>query len=98
MFVATFVDAGRVDVDLAHFAVDLLAIRVPNFERGARDHRPVAFVEVGDGVGQRRKRNCIRPNEHLTSAVTDGEGAALACRDQQIFFAFKQQTERIGPV
>ena len=57
---------------------------------------PVAFVEIGDGVGERRQRDGIRAKVHLARAVTDGERAALPRGDHQIVVPGKDDGEGEG--
>ena len=59
-------------------------------------HRPVAVLEVGDGIGEGGERNSIGAHEHLARAVADGERAALARHDHQIVVAAEYQGEREG--
>jgi len=59
MFIAALVDLCGVDMDLAQIAVGKIARRIADFQGIARDDRPIAFVQIGDPVGHRRKRDGI---------------------------------------
>ena len=74
--------------DLARGVMDLGA--------GARHHRPVALVEIGDPVGEGGERQRVRAQIHLAVAVADGERRALPRPDQKIVLAFEQIDEREG--
>ncbi len=87
------VDEQRGGDRLDERALDALAAAVEDLDAGAAQHRPVAFVEIGDGVGERRQRDGIRAKVHLARAVTDGERAALACGDHQIVVPGKDDGE-----
>ena len=57
---------------------------------------PVAFLEIGDAVGERRERQRVRAEIHLAVAVADRERRALARADQEILLALEQIDEREG--
>ena len=59
-----------------------------------RQHRPVAVLEIGDGVGERRQRDRVGAHEHLTLAEADGERAALSRHDHEIVVAGEDQRQR----
>ncbi len=90
------VDEQRRGDRLDERALDALAAAVEDLNARAAQHRPVAFVEIGDGVGERRQRDGIRAEVHLARAVTDGERAALARGDHQIVVPGKDDGESEG--
>ena len=51
---------------------------------GAGEHRPVAVVEIGDAVGERRQRQRVGAEIHLAVAVADRQRRAAAGADQQV--------------
>ncbi len=57
-------------------------------------HGPVAVLEIGDAVGERRERDRVGAEIHLAVAVADGERRALARADQQVVLALEQEGER----
>ena len=63
--------------------LDRLAAAVADGDAAARQHRPVAVLEIGDGVGEGRERDGVGADEHLAVAEADGERAALARHDHQ---------------
>ena len=73
--------------------LDRLAVPVADGDALARQHRPVAVLEIGDGVGEGRKRDGIRADEHLAVAIADGERAALARDDHEIVIAGEDHGE-----
>ena len=79
---------------LLDLALDRLALGV--IDRGAArvQHRPVAFLQVLDAVGQRRERQGVGAEVHLAVAVADRERAAAARPDQQVVVAGEQDGQR----
>ena len=69
---------------------------VEDLDAGAAQHRPVALLEVGDGVGEGRERDGVGAEVHLARAVADGERAALARGDHQVVVAGEDDGEREG--
>ena len=51
----------------------LRAVEVEDVGRLARQHRPVAVLQIGDGVGEGRQRDGVGAEVHLALAVADGE-------------------------
>ncbi len=82
------------DFDLR--ALDALAAAVEDLDARVAQHRPVALVEVGDGVGERGERDGVGPEIHFAGAVSDGERAALARGDHQVVVAGEDDGEREG--
>ncbi len=74
--------------------LDRLALRSRMAMPLARQHRPVAVLEIGDGVGEGRERDGVGADEHLAVAIADGERAALARHDHQIVVAAEDHGER----
>ena len=70
--------------------------RVANVGAFARQHHPVALLEIGDAVGERRERQRVGAEIHLAVAVADRERRALARADQEIVLALEQIDEREG--
>ncbi len=62
---------------------------------GQRD--PVAFLEIGDPVGEGRERERVRAQIHFAIPIADRERRALARADQEIVLAFEQIDERKRP-
>ena len=61
--------------------LDRLAVAVADGDAFARQHRPVAVLQIGDGVGEGRQRDGIGADEHLAVAIADGQRAALPRHD-----------------
>ena len=55
---------------------------------------PVALLEIGDAVGERRERERVRAEIHFAVAIADRQRRALARADQQILLALEQIDER----
>ena len=58
---------------------------------------PVAFLEIGDAVGEGAKRERVRAQIHFPVAVADRQRRALAGADQEILLALEQIDERERP-
>ena len=74
-----------------HRALDHVAGGVVDLDALARDHRPVAVLEIADRVGERRQRDRVGAEIHFAVAIADRERRALAGADQQIFLAGEQE-------
>ena len=73
---------------------DLAALLVVDLDALARQHRPVAVLEIADGIGERRQRDGVRAEIHLALAVADSERRTFARADQEIVFAGEQERQR----
>ena len=71
-----------------------VAVAVADGNGFPRHHRPVAVLEIGDGVGKGRQGDGIRAHEHLAVAKADGERAPLPGDDHQIVVAGEDHGER----
>ena len=98
MLVAGLLDAGLVNLDAGLGAVGKAARRVKDLRALTGDDGPVAFLQIGDAVGHRGKCDGVRPHIHLTRAMADGQGAALAGGDHQILLAIEQEAQGKGAV
>ena len=58
------------------------------------EHRPIALLQVGDAVRERRQRHRVRPQEHLAIAIAHRERAAAPRADQQVVAAGEYDRER----
>ena len=94
MLVIAFVDQARGGRGLDDRALDLATALVPDLSALAREHRPVAVLKIGDRVRKGSKRDGVRSQEHLTSAVSDGERRPFACADQEVVVSGKQECQR----
>ena len=83
---------------LLDLALHRLALGVIDGGAAGVQHRPVAFLQVLDAVGQRRERQGVGAEVHLAVAVADGERAAAARPDQQVVVAGEQDGQRERPV
>src|SRR5690606_41009682 len=66
-------------------ALDLVAIHVENLEIVATQDRPIAVLEIGDGIGERREGYRVGAQEHLALAMADRQRRTVARADDQIF-------------
>ena len=73
-----------------------LAAAVADGDARARQHGPIAVLEIDDGIGERRQRDGVGADEHLAVAQPDGQRAALARHDHQVVIAAKDHGEREG--
>ena len=60
----------------------------------AGQYDPIAFLEIGDTVGERRERERVGTQIHLAVAVADRERRALPRADQQVVLTLEQIDER----
>ena len=63
-----------------------------------RDDRPVALVEIGDPLGQRRQRQRVRAEIILALAIADGQRRAHARADDQVGMVAEQDGDGEGAV
>ncbi len=54
-------------------ALHRLARKIDDLGTGCGDDGAIAIHQIGDLVGERRKRDRIRPKEHLTASMADGK-------------------------
>jgi len=85
---------GTGSSDLAPY---LVVIPIVDRRSVAGDHDPVAFVEIGDLLRQRRQRESIRAEVHLAVTVTDDERRAEASADQQFGVSAEGDRQRERP-
>jgi hypothetical protein len=88
------VDQERRRAGFQYVAVHHVVLRVMDHADFARQHHPVAILEIADGVGEGRQRDRIRAQIHLAIAVTDRQRRALAGADQQVAMALEQERQR----
>ncbi len=96
VLVVALVDQLRGRGRLDHRALDRAALLVVDLDALVRQHRPVAVLQIADGVGERGERDGVGAEIHLAVAVADGERRTLARADHQVVFAGKQEGEREG--
>ena len=60
----------------------------------AMQHHPVAFLEIGDLVGERRQGQSVGSEKHLAFAEADRQRCAASRPDQQIVTPVEQEGER----
>ncbi len=85
--------SGRAHLDAPR---DRLAGGVANVRPFPPERHPVAFLEIGDTVGERREGKRVGAEIHLGLAVADRERRPLPRPDQQILLALEQVDEREG--
>ena len=83
--------AGRAALDAA---LGPLAARVANVGSLAGQRHAIAFLEIGDAVGERGESESVRAQIHFPVAIADREGRTLARADQEILLALEQIDER----
>ncbi len=93
VLVVALVDQGRGCGGLHRVALDHHTFFIADLDALVRHHRPIAVVEIGDRVGERRERDGIRAQIHLAVAVADRERRAFAGPDHEIVLARKQESE-----
>ena len=83
--------SGRAQLDRAP---DPISGAIANVGPLAGQHDPIAFLEIGDTVGERRERERVGTQIHLAVAVADRERRALPRADQQVVLTLEQIDER----
>ncbi len=94
--VVALVDQQRARNRLDLRALDGLAGAVVDLDARPVQHRPVAFLQIGDRIGEGRERDRVRAEVHGARAVADRQRAALAGGDHQIVVAGEDDGEREG--
>src|SRR4029079_2716088 len=93
MAMVSLVDQQRGSIRFLYGPLDLASACVVHFDAFAVEHRPVAFFQVADRVGERRQRDSIRTEIHFAIPVADGQWRTLARADQQIVLSLEQERE-----
>src|SRR5208337_5480192 len=84
---------GRAALDAP---LDTCAGGVANVGARAGRDDPVALLEIGDAVGERRERQSVRAEIGLAVAVADRKRRALPRPDQEVILALEQVNEGEG--
>ncbi len=79
-------------------AVDGLVGAVVDLDLVALDDGPVALLEIGDFLGQRRQRQRVRTEVILTLAIADGQRRAHARTDDLVWIILEQESDGKGPM
>ena len=79
-----------------HLALHLGAVGAEEARALAVDHRPVAIIQIGDALGQRRQRQAVGADEHLVLAEADRQRRAVLRADDQLGMAGEDHRQRIG--
>ncbi len=90
------VDQRRRSAVLDRVAMHDRVVLVVDDGAAARQHDPVAILEVSDGVGERAERDGVRTEIHLALAITDRERRPVARADHQIVVAGKNERKGEG--
>src|SRR6185312_16296015 len=91
-----FVDEERAGRTRLHRARNFLAGGIANFDAVMMDDREIALFKIRNILRERRERDRVGTEIHLTRAVADRERASLARADQKVVLAFEQECEREG--
>ena len=91
MRVIALLDRGRGRAGFDDLALDRPVVLVEDRDPVALDHRPIAFVEVGDTLRPRRDRQRIRPEIILPVAIADGQRSPHPRADDQIGLIAEQK-------
>ena len=75
-------------------ALHRAAVEAEDLRLLARQDRPVAILQVGDGVGEGRERDGVGAQVHLAVAVADRQRRPLAGADHQVVLAGEDEAER----
>ena len=80
VLVIAFVDQSRGGRGLDDRALDLATVLVADLGALAREHRPVAVLQVADRVSEGRKRDGVRAEKHLDLCRIRWRAATLCVR------------------
>ena len=94
MAIAALVDQQGAGDRFHLLARDLATLQIENLAPLARQHRPVAVLQIGDPVRERGERDGVGAEEHLALAVADRERRPLAGADHQVLVASEDQRQR----
>ena len=92
--VIALVDQQRARLAFLSGPADRLVGLVEKFGAAAVQDHPVAFLQIGDLVGERRQGQSVRAEEHLAFAEADRQRRAASRPDQQIVAPVEQEGER----
>jgi hypothetical protein len=76
-------------------ALDLVAACVKKVDATARDHCPIAVVQVGDALCQRRQRQRVAADVHFVRAETNGQWRAASGADHKVGMASEDHREGV---
>jgi hypothetical protein len=96
MAVVALIDHERGRLRAASRPVHGVAVAVANGDAFAREHCPIAVLEIDDLVGEGCQRDGVGADEHLAFADADSERTALPRHDHQIIIAAKDHGDRKG--
>ena len=91
MGVIALVDALGRGAGVDDLAFDRTIVAVEDLHAVAAQHRPVALVEIGDPLRQRRQRQRVGAEVILALAITDGQRRPHARADDQIGMIAEQE-------
>src|SRR6185437_5470214 len=93
MAVISLVDSDSRGIGSDNAAPNQPARGIMNFCSLVRHHDPIAVFEIADCVGERRERQRIGAEKHLSGAVADCKWRPAAYPDEEIVFAREQEGE-----
>ena len=96
--VIALLDRGRRRAGFDDLALDRLVLAVEDLDALAADDRPVALVEIGDALGQRRHRERVRAEVIFAVAIADRQRRTHARADHQIGMVAEQEGDGEGAV
>ena len=91
MGIIALLDRSGGSAGFDNFALDRAIVPIENFDPVAADHRPIAFVEIGDALRPRRDRERIRAEVILALAVADRQRRASPGADDQLRMIAEQE-------
>ena len=92
------VDQQRARHRLDGRPLDLAAVEGEDLGLLPGQHRAVAILQIGDGVGEGGERDGVGAQIHLALAVADGERRSLPGPDHQVVLAGEDDGERKRPL
>ena len=73
-----------------------IIVDIENLRALAREHDPIAFLEIGNPLGQRRERECIGAEKGFAIAIADHKGGAESRADEQVGILAEGDCQRKG--
>ena len=96
--VIAFVHHGRRGIDHHLFACDARPVGSENLRTRIGNNRPVAIIKISNAIGEGRKRESVRTDEHFTASVTHRQRAAIARYYHTVFQSLDNQSDRISSI
>ena len=96
--IIALIDRSGRSAGLDDIALDRLVVAVEDLDALAADHRPIAFVEIGDALGPGGDRKRVGPEVILALAVAHRQRRTHARADDEIGVVAEEEGNGEGPL